>query len=105
MGVLFPAALWASISWFADVVHLGLTVGFGAGQLSAPLKSNDGNSTAYDWSIGLAGSSRFLIHDVSDKIALPIAQHANSLGSEDGFGEECTGKVRRLISHYYLCSF
>jgi len=106
LALLLPVLLWRPINRAADVVHLGITSGFGGGQLGAPSKSSDGNFVAYDWSVGLAGSpSTFLIHDVTDEIALPMAKHTHPPTSENGFGEECAGKVRRLISHYYVCNF
>ena len=104
--LLLPILLWRPINRTADFVHLGLTAGFGAGQLGGSLTSNDGSFTVYNWSVGLAGDPDiFLIHDLSDEIALPIAQHTHSPDSENGFGEECAGKVRRLINHYYVCTF
>jgi len=100
-----PVLLWRPTNWAADFVHLGLTAGFGAGQLGSPSRSNDDGFVVYDWSVGLAGGpSTFLIHDVSNEIALPMAQHKHSPSSENGLGEECAGKVRRLINHYYVCT-
>lgn len=101
--LLFPVLLWLPINWAVDLVHLELTARFGAGQLGAPSKSSDGNFVVYDWSVGLAGSPTFLIHDVSDEIALPMAQHMHLPSSENGLREECAGEVRRLIRHYYVC--
>jgi hypothetical protein len=103
--LILPVLLWRPINWAADFVHLGLTAGFGAGQLGSSSRSNDDSFVVYDWSVGLAGGpSTFLIHDVSDEIALPMAQHTQPPSSENGFGEECAGKVRRLIDHYYVCT-
>ncbi len=103
--LLIPILLWRPINWAADFVHLGLTAGFGVGQLGVSSRSNDDNFVVYDWSVGLAGGpNTFLIHDVSDEIALPMAQHTQPPSSENGFGEECAGKVRRLIHHYYVCT-
>ena len=79
-------------------------VGFGAGQLGSSSRPTDDSFVVYDWSVGLAGANTFLIHDVSDEIALPMAQHTHSPNSENGWGEECAGKVRRLINHYYVCN-
>ena len=68
-----------ALNWAADVVHLGLTVGFGAGQLDAPSKSSNGTFEAYDWFVGLAGTpSTFLILDIIDEIALPTTQISHS---------------------------
>ena len=75
------------------------------GQLGSSSRSNDGSFVVYDWSVGLAGGpNTFLIHDVSDEITLPMAQHAQPPSSENGFREECAGKVRRLMDHYYVCT-
>lgn len=103
--LLLPVLLWWPINWAADVVHIELTTRFGVGQFGAPSKSSDGRFEVYDWSVGLAGANRFLIHDVTDEITLPVVQHTHPLSSENGFGEECAGKVQRLIGHYYICSF
>jgi hypothetical protein len=104
--LLLPVLLWRPLNWAADVVHLGLTAGFGAGQLGASSRSSDGSFVAYDWSVGLAGGpNTFLIHDVTEEIALPLAQHTHPPSSEVGFGEGCAGRVHRLIRHYYVCSF
>jgi hypothetical protein len=97
LALLLPELLWRPLNWSADLVHLGLTAGFGAGPLASS-RSSDGNFVAYDWSVGLAGGrNTFLIHDVSDEIALPLAQHMYPLSSEMGVGEECAGRVQRLI--------
>jgi hypothetical protein len=98
--------LWSTIGWATDYVHLGLTAWCGYGQLGSPPKSNGGQFTTYDWSVGLAGGpNTFLIHDVTDEIALPMAQHTHPSISENGFGEEGAGKVRHLVGHYYVCTF
>jgi hypothetical protein len=102
--LLLPVLLWRPTRWAADFVHLGLTAGFGAGQLGVSSTSNDDSFVVYDWSVGLAGPNTFLIYDVTDEIALPMAQHTHSPNSENGWGEECAGKVRRLINHYYVCT-
>lgn len=106
LAALLPVLLWRPINWAVDVAHVGITVGFGGGQLGTPPKSNDDSFVVYDWSVGFAGSQNtFLIRDVTDGIALPLARPAHPPRSENGFEEECGGKVRRLISHYYICSF
>lgn len=102
--LLLPVLLWRPTIWAAEFVHLGLTVGFGAGQLGSSSRPTDDSFVVYDWSVGLAGANTFLIHDVSDEIALPMAQHTHSPNLENGWGEECAGKVRRLINHYYVCN-
>jgi hypothetical protein len=35
---------------------------------------------------------------------LPMNQHTQPPSSEDGFGEDCAGKVQHLIAHYYVCT-
>ncbi len=103
---LLPVLLWRPMNWAVDVVHLGLTAGFGVGQLGSTSMSSNSDFAAYDWSVGVAGGpNTFLIHDATDEIALPMAKHTNPPSAENGFGEECAGRVQRLISHYYVCSF
>ena len=103
--LLLPALLWRPTIFAANLVHLGLTAGFGIGQLGSTPRVKDDSFVVYDWSVGFAGGPNiFLIHDVSDEIALPIAQHKQSQSSENGFGEECAGKVERLAGHYYVCT-
>jgi len=105
LALLLPVLLWRPIVWAADLAHLGLTVGFGAGQLGISTGPKGGDFATYDWSVGFAGGpSTILIHDVTDEIALPVAQHTRPLSVEDGFGEECAGKVDHLVSHYYVCT-
>lgn len=104
--LLLPVLLWTPINWVADLAHLGLTTRFGAGQLGVGSRPIGNDFAVYDWSVGLAGGPiTFLIHDVTDEIALPMDQHIHPSSSENGFGEECAGKVRRLIGHYYICRF
>ena len=102
--LLIPVLLWRPITRAGEFVHLALTVGFGAGQLGDSARPSDDSFIVYDWSVGLAGANTFLIHDVSDEISLPIAQHTQPPTSEDGRGEECAGRVRQLIKHYYVCT-
>lgn len=103
--LLLPVLLWRPLIWADNVAHLALTVGFGVGQLGSSSRLNDDSFVAYDWSVGLAGANTFLIHDVTDEISLPLALHTRPPSSEGGFGEECAGKVQRLIKHYYICNF
>jgi hypothetical protein len=104
--LIMPVLLWSPIHWVADCVHLGLTVGFGTGQLGSSSKPDGRGFAAYDWSVGLAGGpNTFLIHDETGQIALPIAQHVQPSIPENGFEEECAGKVRHLLGHYYVCTF
>jgi hypothetical protein len=104
--LLIPLLLWAPINRIAELAHLGLTAGFGAGQLGGRQRPNGSSDFAvYDWSVGLAGGpNTFLIHDVTDEITLPMAQHTRPSSSENGWGEDCAGKVRRLMAHYYVCT-
>jgi hypothetical protein len=95
--VLLPVLLWQPVKWAANMAHLGLTVGFGAG-IGVVERGSDGNFAAYDWSVGLAGGpSTLLIHDVTDEVALPIAQHTHPTSSQHGLREECANRVRLLI--------
>ena len=104
--LLLPALRWLPITWGADFVHLGLTAGFEAGYLGDPIKLNDHNFIAYDWSVGLAGGpNTFLIHDVTDEIALPMDRHTKPSNSKNDVENECAGRVRRMVSHYYVCTF
>ena len=106
LAALLPVLLWRPINWATDVVHVGITVGLGGGQLGTPPTSSDASFEVYDWSVGLAGGpNTFLIHDVTDQIGLPLAERTHPPGSENGFKEECSGNARRLISHYYVCTF
>ncbi len=103
--LLLPALLGRPTIFAANLVHLGLTAGFGIGQLGMTPRVKDDSFVVYDWSVGFAGGPNiFLIHDVSDEIALPMAQHKQPQSSENGFGEECAGKVERLVDHYYVCT-
>jgi hypothetical protein len=102
--LLTPVFLWSPINWVADCVHLGLTVGFGAGQLGSSSKPDGRAFATYDWSVGLAGGpNTVLIHDETGQIALPMAAHPSIPDNE--FGELCVGKVRHLLGHYYVCTF
>ena len=103
--LLLPVLLWRPLIWTDNVAHLALTIGCGAGQLGSSSRPNDDSFVAYDWSVGLAGANTFLIHDVTDEISLPMAQHTRPPSSEGGFGEDCAGKVQHLIKHYYICNF
>ena len=104
--LLLPLLLWRPIDWVVDLAHLGLTAGFGVGHLGGGVPSKGSDFAVYDWSVGLAGGpNTFLIHDATDEIALPMDQHTHPTSSENGFGENCAGKVRHLIGHYYVCTF
>jgi len=103
--LLLPILLWRPIAWGTELVHLGLTVGLGVGQIRVSSQSNGSEFAAYDWSVGLAGGpSTILIHDVTDEIALPVAQHKKPLSFEDGFADECAARVQHLVGHYYVCT-
>jgi hypothetical protein len=106
IAVLLPPLLWKPITWTADVIHLGLTVWTDAGQLGRSSKPDGSPFAAYDWSVGLAGGpNTFLVYDVTDEIALPPKLHKQPIASEQGFGEDCAGKVTHLLRHYYVCTF
>ena len=102
--LILPMLLWQPLNRADDLTHLALTVRFGVGQLGSSPKSVDDRFKVYDWSVGLAGANTFLIRDVTDEIALPMAQHTRPSSEEDGFGEECAGKVQHLSKHYYVCN-
>jgi len=96
--------MWSPLRWLSECAHPGLTTGFGIGQLGdvGPIRSEQ--FTVYDWSVGLAGGTNtFLIYDPSGEIALPLRQHKALIASEDGFGEECAGRVEHLLGHNYIC--
>jgi hypothetical protein len=102
--LVLPGLLWRPLGWADDVAHLALTVNLGLGQLGSSSGSRDDSFEVYDWSVGLAGANTFLIQDVTGEIALPMAQHTRPPSSEEGFGEDCAGKVERLINDYYVCN-
>jgi hypothetical protein len=103
LALVGPVLLWWPINWATDCVHLGLTVGLGVGYYGARPARRSGFAV-YDWSVGLAiGPSTFLIHDVTDQIGLPIAQHTLPSTSENEFREECAGNARYLLGYYYIC--
>jgi hypothetical protein len=103
LALFAPVLLWSQINWAADCAHLGLAVGFGGGPASTADRSG---FATYDWSTGLAGGpATFLIYDESDEIARPLALHQHPAASENGFGEDCAGRVRHLLAHYYVCNF
>lgn len=106
LAVLFPILAWNPICWMADCAHVVLTAGLGGGQIgSNPVAKTDRFAT-YDWSVGLAGGpNTFLIYDATDEIALPLSEHKSPLTAENGFGEDCAGRVSHLFAHYYRCTF
>jgi hypothetical protein len=105
-AALLAIVLWKPICWTADCVHVVLTTQFGLGQLGSPLAPEDDSFAAYDWSVGLAGGpNTFLLRDPTDEIALPLAKHTHPIASENGFGEQCAGRVTHLFGHYYRCTF
>ena len=46
-----------------------------------------------------------LVIDMDGMNAKLAAVGLDPQGSELGFVEECSGRVRRVIGHYYVCSF
>jgi hypothetical protein len=106
LAIVIPALLWIPTVWTIDYAHLALTTGFGVGQIGSSTKSDRGQFSIHDWSVGFAGGpNTFLIHDPTDEISLPLSQHKQPIASEMGFGEDCAGKVRHLLGHYYVCTF
>lgn len=104
--LIMPVLLWTPVNWVAECLHLGLTVGFGAGQLGSSSRPDDRDFQVFDWSVGLAGGpNTVLIRDKTDQIALPMTQHTQPPESENGFGEDCAGRVRHVLGHYYVCTF
>jgi hypothetical protein len=105
-AALLVIVYWKPICWTADCVHAALTTQFGLGQLGSPLAPGGDSFAAYDWSVGLAGGpNTFLLRDPTDEIALPLPKHKHPVASENGFGEQCAGRVSRLFGHYYRCTF
>lgn len=105
-AALLPILLWRPICWMADCAHIALTVGLGVGEIGSGSAAKTDRFTTYDWSVGLAGGpDTFLIYDATDEIALPLALHKSPIATENGFGEDCAGRVSHLIGHYYRCTF
>ncbi len=52
--LLLPALLWRPRIFAANLVHLGLTAGFGIGQLGTTPRVRDDSFVVYDWSVGFA---------------------------------------------------
>lgn len=105
LALVTPVVLWRPIGWTADCIHLGLTIGLGLGQIGVYSSSSDGAVSAYDWSVGLAGTGRFLIHDPSGQIARPADSQDHVAATASDFAEECAGSAKPLIAHYFVCSF
>lgn len=106
LAALLSFVLWKPICWGADCVHVALTTQLGLGQLGSPPAPNGDSFAVYDWSIGFAGGPNiFLLRDPTDEIALPLTKHKYPVASENGFGEDCAGRVDHLFGHYYRCTF
>jgi hypothetical protein len=106
VATLLPLLLWKPITRAADYIHLALTVWTGAAQLGDTSRPDGSSFATYDWSVGLAGGpNTFLIYDDTDEIALPLKLHKQPIADEQGFGDDCAGKVTHLLSHYYVCTF
>jgi len=94
------------IGWVTDVVHLGLTVELGIGELGDTLPQVDSRFQAHDWSVGLAGGpNTFLLYDETDEIVQPLARHRDHVVPDESLEKVCAGRVRHLIGHYYECTF
>jgi hypothetical protein len=106
VATALPVLLFQPIIWAVDFVHLGLTVGLGIGELNNTLPDVDRRFQAHDWSVGLAGGlNTFLLHDETDEIALPPTRHRDHVVPEDSLEKMCAGRVRHIVSHYYVCTF
>lgn len=106
VAAVLPVLLLQPISWATDILHLGLTVGLGIGELNDTLPQVDSRFQAHDWSVGYVGSpSTFLLYDVTDGIALPLARRRGHIVPEESVEKLCAGRVRHLFGHYYVCSF
>lgn len=104
VAVLLPVLLWKPVTWTADCMHLALTVWTGAGQLGVTSRPHGSPFATYDCSVGFAGGpDTFLIYDATDEIALSPKLHKQPIAFEQGFGEDCAGKVTHLLDHYYVC--
>lgn len=102
--LVLPILLWGGITWIDDCLHMWLTESFGFGQVGTNSRPDQIGFSTADWSTGLAGGpSTFLIHDLSDQVALPVARHSHPDPLEGGIGEDCSGTVRHLLGHYYVC--
>ncbi len=105
-AAILPIVLMHPISWAADFVHLGLTVGLGIGELNDTSSQVDGRFEAHDWSVGLAsGPNTFLLFDKTNEIAYPLNRHKDHVVSEDSVEMACAGRARLLVGHYYVCTF
>jgi hypothetical protein len=106
LALIVSASLFYPLVWVADCAHAALTVWFGVGELGAPSKTDPEGFAVYDWSTGLVGGANtFLIHDPTDRIALPSASRPQLPKDELGLAEICGGKAVRLLGHYYICTF
>lgn len=102
-ALIVPVLLLPQINWVADCIHLGASVWFGAWSLGNCTLNGRGNP-AYDWSVGFAGGpGRFVVHDVTDKVGLPV-RHPIDPEHANGFEEACAGRSRHLLGHYYICT-
>jgi hypothetical protein len=104
-AVVAPVLLLGPTRLMALYVHLGLTLAFGIGYLS-PNSLEGQNLAIYDWTTGYAGGpNTFLIHDVTDAIALPLTKVVPPAWRDYDLFAECAGKVQPLIGHYYVCFY
>ncbi len=104
LAVALPILLWGPINTATEMIHLGLTVGSHALRRGSP-PSEDRQFAVYDWSVGLVGGpNTFLVHDVTDEIALPMEKRRYPAAYYRGFSQDCAGRVRRLLGHYYICT-
>jgi hypothetical protein len=121
LALIAPIFFWTPIGWLTNCLHLGLMISMGVGVLNnesrgqliavdvramrRALITDNQRFAVYDWSVGLAGGpDRFVFYDLTDEIALPLAQHRGPPSDEEGWGEECAGRVTHLLGHYYICT-
>ncbi len=103
LAIAVPALLVIPICLIQPYVHLALTLTFGIGYLGrAPDEKQP--VAVYDWSTGLTGGpDTFLIHDMTDAVALPEPKGDLSAWKNTDFLRDCSGKSQHLIGHYYVC--
>jgi len=105
LGPAIVFALWRPMIASGDYAHLLIMLPFYNAKIAAAPIDHGRALMVDDWSIGLAGSpSTFLIYDDSDRIARPLRQQSPPLTHLGGFETDCSGHVRPLRLHYYLCN-
>ena len=106
LALLMPMLLRVPLGRSVEYLHLGLTASFGVGQIGPAFRSSDGQFASYDWSVGLAGGpSTFLIYHAIDDVENAPARRRDPASTSRDLQTECAGHVRRLLAHYYVCTF